>query len=102
MGVSYFVDLLSSSDVPVQIDGLVDISNGVTKAVCGNLVGLWLLTAGDGSGIGKGELLSVLCALAFAVHILILSEVANRHDVDILIVTQFGFLAFKTLRGRPL
>src|SRR5207244_2271031 len=49
---------------------------GVAVAV----VGLLLLTGGGGGGLGKGELLTVGCAVAFAVHILILAEVAHRHD----------------------
>ena len=55
--------------------------------------GLWLLTEGAGIGLGRGEVLSILCALAFAVHILVLSEVANRHDVVVLNALQFGLVA---------
>ena len=55
--------------------------------------GLWLLTEGAGIGLGRGEVLSVLCALAFAVHILVLSEVALRHDVVALNAVQFGLVA---------
>jgi drug/metabolite transporter (DMT)-like permease len=62
---------------------------GVVLAV----VGLWLLTEGAGIGLGRGEVLSILCALAFAVHILVLSEVANRHDVVVLNALQFGLVA---------
>jgi drug/metabolite transporter (DMT)-like permease len=49
------------------------------------LVGLFLLTndasgpSGDG-GFGWGEVLTLGCAVAFAVHILILAETAERHD----------------------
>jgi drug/metabolite transporter (DMT)-like permease len=52
--------------------------------------GLWLLTDGAGIGFGKGEVLSVLCALAFAVHILVLSAVAGRNDVVALNIVQFA------------
>src|SRR5207253_769850 len=58
---------------------------GVVVAVAG----LWLLTDGAGIGFGRGEVLSVLCALAFAVHILVLSHVAERNDVVALNVVQF-------------
>jgi drug/metabolite transporter (DMT)-like permease len=52
------------------------------------MVGLFLLTndaggrAGDGGsgGFGWGEVLTLGCAVAFAVHILILAETADRHD----------------------
>lgn len=62
---------------------------GVVLAV----IGLWLLTEGAGIGLGRGEVLSILCALAFAIHILVLSEVANRHDVVVLNALQFGLVA---------
>ncbi|HEX4906430.1 MAG TPA: DMT family transporter [Acidimicrobiales bacterium] len=62
---------------------------GVVLAV----VGLWLLTEGAGIGLGRGEVLSILCALAFAIHILVLSEVATRHDVVVLNALQFGLVA---------
>ena len=55
--------------------------------------GLWLLTEGAGIGLGRGEVLSILCALAFAVHILVLSEVVTRHDVVVLNALQFGLVA---------
>jgi drug/metabolite transporter (DMT)-like permease len=51
---------------------------GVALAV----VGLALLTggAGPGAGFGRGEVLTLGCALAFAVHIVMLGEIADRHD----------------------
>ncbi|MCU1498807.1 MAG: protein of unknown function transrane [Acidimicrobiales bacterium] len=48
---------------------------GVSAAVAG----LGLLSGGA-SGLGRGELLTVGAALAFAVHIVVLGEVAGRHD----------------------
>ncbi len=48
---------------------------GVVLAV----VGLACLSGGV-SGFGRGELLTVGCALAFALHIVVLGEVAGRHD----------------------
>jgi drug/metabolite transporter (DMT)-like permease len=42
-------------------------------------VGLLLLT-GEGAGLGRGELLTLGCAVAFAVHIVLLAELAPRHD----------------------
>jgi drug/metabolite transporter (DMT)-like permease len=49
---------------------------GVALAVAG----LALLTGGGGTGFGRGEVLTLVCAVAFAVHIVILGEVASRHD----------------------
>jgi drug/metabolite transporter (DMT)-like permease len=42
-------------------------------------IGLFLLT-GKGVALGRGELLTVGCAFCFALHILILAEVAPRFD----------------------
>jgi drug/metabolite transporter (DMT)-like permease len=58
---------------------------GVTVAVAG----LLLLTRGGGVGFGRGELLTLGCAIAFAVHILVLADVAPRFDVVQLNVVQF-------------
>jgi drug/metabolite transporter (DMT)-like permease len=47
------------------------------------MVGLALLTGAlgsDGGGIGKGELLTVACALAFGAQVVLLGEMARRHD----------------------
>lgn len=58
---------------------------GVAVAV----VGLVLLTSVDGLGAGRGELLTLGCALAFAVHILVLAEVVGEADLVLLNVVQF-------------
>jgi drug/metabolite transporter (DMT)-like permease len=49
---------------------------GVVLAV----VGLVLLTGGADAGFGRGEVLTLGCALAFAAHLVFLGEVAPRHD----------------------
>ena len=53
---------------------------GIAVAV----VGLVLLTdpggGGRPAGFGKGELLTLGCAIAFAAHVVILGETAHRHD----------------------
>jgi drug/metabolite transporter (DMT)-like permease len=53
-------------------------------------VGLFLL-AGDGIRLGRGELLVLACAFAFAVHILVLDRFAER--VDVLRLASFQLLA---------
>jgi len=42
--------------------------------------GLVLLTGGAAMSLGRGEVLTLGCALAFAAHIVILGETAARHD----------------------
>jgi drug/metabolite transporter (DMT)-like permease len=53
---------------------------GVVVAV----IGLVLLTdpggAGQTGGFGRGEVLTLGCAVAFAAHVVILGETAHRHD----------------------
>jgi drug/metabolite transporter (DMT)-like permease len=51
---------------------------GIAVAV----VGLLLLTdpGGGGGGFGRGEVLTLGCAVAFALHVLVLGETAHRHD----------------------
>ena len=44
------------------------------------LAGLFLLT-GKGLALGKGEVLTLGCAVAFAVHVILLAEFAPRFDV---------------------
>lgn len=52
-------------------------------------VGLVLLT-GEGAGIGRGELLTLGCAVAFAVHIVLLAELSPRHDTVRLTAVQLA------------
>lgn len=54
--------------------------------------GLFLLT-GRGVGFGRGELLTIGCAVAFAVHILLLDHFANRFDVFRLSAVQLATVA---------
>ena len=46
------------------------------------VIGLLLLTdpGGGGGGFGRGEVLTLGCAVAFAVHVIVLGETAHRHD----------------------
>lgn len=58
---------------------------GIVLAVAG----LALMSGGD-IGLGRGEVLTLLCAVAFAAHIVVLADVAARHDVSALNAVQFG------------
>lgn len=86
-----FVPLLSA--VLLRRPPLATTVAGVALAVAGLLA----LTAGAGTGggfgIGRGELLSVCCAVAFAVHIVVLGDVAPKHDVTALNCVQFAVVA---------
>jgi drug/metabolite transporter (DMT)-like permease len=44
------------------------------------VAGLVLLTGGAGTSFGRGEVLTLGCAVAFAAHIVVLGETAGRHD----------------------
>jgi drug/metabolite transporter (DMT)-like permease len=44
------------------------------------VVGLVLLTGGADASFGKGEVLTLGCAVAFAAHIVIVGETAEHHD----------------------
>jgi drug/metabolite transporter (DMT)-like permease len=44
------------------------------------VAGLVLLTGGAGVSFGRGELLTLGCAFAFAAHLVIVGETAARHD----------------------
>ena len=56
--------------------------------------GLFLLTGhGTGIGLGKGELLTLGCAAAFAVHIVLLAELSPRHDTVRLTAVQLAVVS---------
>ena len=44
------------------------------------VVGLVLLTGGGATGFGRGEVLTMGSALAFALHLVVVGEVAGHHD----------------------
>jgi drug/metabolite transporter (DMT)-like permease len=44
------------------------------------VAGLVLLTGGAGVSLGRGELLTLGCAIAFAAHLVIVGETSARHD----------------------
>jgi drug/metabolite transporter (DMT)-like permease len=82
-----FVPLLSAVVLRHLPHGLTWV--GLVMAVSG----LVLLTGGAGTGFGKGEWLTLGCAVAFAAHILVIARVATRHDVLRLTVVQITVIA---------
>jgi drug/metabolite transporter (DMT)-like permease len=80
-------------------------------AIAGALLaftGLIFLTTPPGagiallSGLGVGEILTLLCALAFATHLLILARAASHLDAGRLATLQIGFAALVLLVTLPL
>ncbi|MGH9209444.1 MAG: DMT family transporter [Acidimicrobiales bacterium] len=61
---------------------------GIVLAVAG----LVLLTGASDTGIGRGEILTLGCALAFGAHILILGDTADKHDA-----VRFTFVQMATV-----
>jgi drug/metabolite transporter (DMT)-like permease len=59
--------------------------------------GLWALAGGSALGIpqglGKGEQLTLLCALAFALHITLIERLARRHAAAPLVAVQLWTVA---------
>ncbi|MCU1377406.1 MAG: protein of unknown function transrane, partial [Acidimicrobiales bacterium] len=65
---------------------------GIVLAVAGLFV-----MSGTGFSLGKGVLMTLFGAVAFGAHIVVLSEVADRHDVFALNAVQFSTVALVLL-----
>jgi drug/metabolite transporter (DMT)-like permease len=57
------------------------------------LGGLWQLARGGVEGFNRGDLLSTLCALFIAVHIIMVSRILRDEDVFLVTLTQFATVA---------
>jgi drug/metabolite transporter (DMT)-like permease len=57
------------------------------------LVGLWQLARGGVEGFSRGDLLSTVCALFIAVHIILVSKVLRDEDVYLVSLVQFATVA---------
>jgi drug/metabolite transporter (DMT)-like permease len=77
-----FVPLIAA--VAVRRPPHVTTVAGVAIAV----VGLALLTGGGSGSFGKGEVLTLGCAVSFAAHIVVVAQVVRRHDVLLLTLVQ--------------
>jgi len=73
-----------------------------------SVVGLGLLTGGSGFGLNNGDILTVVCAIAFAAHIVLLSRLAPRHSVvpftaiQLLVVAVLALVGSALFEGFPL
>lgn len=56
-------------------------------------LGIALLATGGGEGFNRGDLISTLCALLIAVHILSVSKVLKDEDVYLVSLVQFGVVS---------
>ncbi|KIE41244.1 DMT family transporter [Geobacter anodireducens] len=62
---------------------------GIALAV----VGLWALASGGAEGFNRGDLLSTVCALFIAIHIIAVSRVLRDEDVYLVTLVQFVAVA---------
>ncbi|OEH92851.1 DMT family transporter [Bacillus solimangrovi] len=54
------------------------------------LIGLYLLTFGDSTELNRGDLLAFLCAIAFAMHIIVTSKFTHLYPSLLLTTTQLA------------
>ncbi len=57
------------------------------------LFGLFLLTNPAVKGINKGDLITLICAFAWAFYIIYLDIFSRKHNLYVLVLTQFVFVA---------
>lgn len=57
------------------------------------VVGLGMLTLGGFEGINKGDVITVICAVAFAVHMLMVEKYCRQSDPIVLTIMQFWVTA---------
>jgi len=56
-------------------------------------LGIWLLATSGGVGFNRGDLLSTICALFIAAHIITVSKVLRNDDVYLISMIQFATVA---------
>lgn len=69
------------------------ISRFLVSGILLALIGLWLLTRGGAAAFSRGDLLSTLCALCIAVHILAVSKILKEEDVYLVTLVQLATVA---------
>jgi len=57
--------------------------------ICLAAVGIWLLATGGGAGFSRGDLISTVCAIFIAAHIIAVSKVLRNDDVYLVSLVQF-------------
>jgi drug/metabolite transporter (DMT)-like permease len=61
------------------------------------IVGLYLLTNGDKFSLGKGEFFTILCAIAFALHIIYTGIFSKKYNVFLLVFIQLFTVSILSL-----
>lgn len=102
---SAFITTLSVVLVPVIMVGFLRhrVRLGMLGGVGAAALGLYFLTMPPGRfAMGKGDLLTFFCALAFAGHIVVVGHYAPRYGFRGLAVSQVGMALLLTTAGVPL
>jgi drug/metabolite transporter (DMT)-like permease len=94
-GVSGFITALSVVMVPpIALVVLKEKPRiGALVGVILAMIGLALLTLGDGLSAGLGELLTVGCAIAFAFHIVYVTKYGSVTEPTVMVAVQLGLSA---------
>ncbi len=69
------------------------VDRWITAGIFLALAGLWQLAWGGAEGFNRGDLLSTLCALFIAVHIILVSRILRDEDVFLVTLAQFATVA---------
>ena len=64
-------------------------------------VGLYLLTSPSGQGFNIGDLLTLFCAISYAVYIVYLDVFSKRHDVSKLTLLQLSITSILSIAAAP-
>ncbi|MDF2533245.1 MAG: eamA-like transporter family protein [Clostridia bacterium] len=88
--------LVSLSVVFIPIISVMFLKHKIERkliaGVCLAIIGIALLTLNDQLRVGGGDLLCILCALLFAVHIIVTGVYTQKVDSIALSVIQLGFV----------
>jgi drug/metabolite transporter (DMT)-like permease len=69
------------------------VSRAISAGVLLALAGLWSLARGGTAGFNNGDLLSTVCALFIALHIIAVHKLLKEEDVYLLTLVQFAVVA---------
>ena len=69
------------------------MSRSTTAGVLLAMAGLWSLAGGGATGFNSGDVLSTVCAVFIAVHIIAVSKLLHDEDVYLVTLVQFAVVA---------